>query len=167
MIGAGPLQVRFTRKRDESVVLDLRRADGTSTWQRCTDATGRFFAVHDLTHFAVETTLGLRRAFYGLVREGWGLDDFGPPWPKGPLPPEALRAEMIVGSFATAWASGVVPNAADCNAGMDSYADERGIAALQHVTEDEMLRIREALAPRLRTWNELPVGRTMELHFSE
>jgi hypothetical protein len=72
---------------------------------------------------------------------------------------------MIVGSFATAWASGVVPNAADCNAGADSYAAEHGIAPLQHMTEDEMLRIREALAPLLREWNGLPAGETMELHF--
>lgn len=147
------------------MVLDRRRADGTSTWQRRTGATGRFFALHDLTHFAVETTLGLRRAFYGLVQDGWGLDDFGPPWPRGPRPTEALRAEVIVGSFAAAWASSVIPNAADCNTGMDSCVAERGISPLQHVTDDEMLRIREALAPRLRAWNELPAGETMELHF--
>jgi hypothetical protein len=28
--------------------------------------------LHDLTHYAVETALGYRRDFFGLITEGWG-----------------------------------------------------------------------------------------------
>ena len=66
-MGSTRLAVRLTRKRDGAVVLELRRADGTTTWQKRTGPTAEFFAVHDLTHYAVETVLGYRRAFYGLV----------------------------------------------------------------------------------------------------
>ena len=52
---------------------------------------------HDLTHFAVESTLGVRRGFYGLLTEGWEITDFAKPWPRGPIPDEALVVELIVG----------------------------------------------------------------------
>ena len=34
------------------------RADGSATWQKQTDRHAAYFALHDLTHFAVETELG-------------------------------------------------------------------------------------------------------------
>ena len=43
--------------------------------------------------------LGLPRAFYGLLAEGWDLSDFGKPGTKGPLPEDAHVAELIVGFF--------------------------------------------------------------------
>src|SRR4051812_4273896 len=91
------LIVRLTRRADETIVLELRRADGTTTWEKRAGPTAEFFAMHDLTHFAVESTLRSVRGFYELVAEGWDLADFGKPWPRGPLPTEALAIEFIVG----------------------------------------------------------------------
>jgi hypothetical protein len=34
-----------------------------------------FFALHDLTDFAVESTLGFRCGFYGLAAQGWEIED--------------------------------------------------------------------------------------------
>src|SRR5207245_8210042 len=48
------------------------------------------------------------RGFYGLVAEGWDLTDFGSPWPRGPLPPEALVSEFIVGFLDRERGAGVV-----------------------------------------------------------
>jgi hypothetical protein len=71
------------RYRYGSVVSHYERADGTATWERKEEPNAWFFVAHDLTHFAVETILGYRRGFYGLVAEGWALSDFGTPWPRG------------------------------------------------------------------------------------
>ena len=73
------LKIKFTKRRDGSVISRFERADGTATWQRKDGPQARFFAVHDLEHYAVETTLGYQRGFYGLVAEGWDLADFGSP----------------------------------------------------------------------------------------
>jgi len=60
-------------KNDKSGTLTCLRDDGSSTWQKSSD----YFAYHDLIHYAVETTLGFRDAFLGLVAKGKGLDEFG------------------------------------------------------------------------------------------
>jgi len=91
------LLIRIKKKSDGSAALSCLRADGSVTWQRQDGQQGRFFPLHDLTHFAVETILGHTRGFYGLVAEGWELTDFGNAWPRGPLPPVALVVEFIVG----------------------------------------------------------------------
>src|SRR2546430_3915906 len=84
------LLIRIKKKSDGSAALSCLRPDGSVTWQRQNGQQGRFFPLHDLTHYAVEAVLGHARGFYGLVAEGWYLADFGNPWPRGPLPPEAL-----------------------------------------------------------------------------
>ncbi|MFT5144402.1 MAG: hypothetical protein ACI80V_000603 [Rhodothermales bacterium] len=61
------MNVSFTRKSDGSCVLRFDRADGSATWQR---REGEFFALHDMTHYALETVLGLEWGFFGLVASG-------------------------------------------------------------------------------------------------
>lgn len=79
------LTLRLKKRANGGSSFTLLRADGSSTWQRQARHAA-FFAHHDLVHFAVERTLGLREAFYGLVAQGWAFDDFLPPYPRGSLP---------------------------------------------------------------------------------
>jgi hypothetical protein len=77
------------------------RRDGTETWFTSKNQSD-FFAVHDLTHYAVETELGYRHAFYGLVAAGRELNDFG--HQEGQSNPadyhqEALWAENLVNTL--------------------------------------------------------------------
>ena len=107
------LLIRIKKKNDGSAALSCLRADGSVTWQRQNGLQGRFFPLHDLTHYAVETVLGHTRGFYGLVAEGWDLTDFGNPWRRGPLPPEALVSEFIVGFLDRERGAGVEWSAAE------------------------------------------------------
>src|SRR5262245_66330979 len=68
------LRVQLTKRTDGSVVLRCVRRDGSATWQRH-EKHARFFPFHDLRHFAVETTLGLGKGFYGLIADGWDIAD--------------------------------------------------------------------------------------------
>jgi hypothetical protein len=149
------------------VVFSLGRADGTTTWQKRVGPAAEFFAVHDLTHYAVETELRLERAFYGLVAEGWNLTDFGRPWPRGPLPPEALPAELIVGYLDTARAAGERLTAAACNSSAAAYFANAGVPASPvSVTDAALDRIRARLSELVWRWQALPPGETMELTWS-
>jgi hypothetical protein len=47
----------------------------------------------------VETTLSYAHGFYGLIADGWEIADFAAPWPRGPVPHDALEVELIVGFF--------------------------------------------------------------------
>src|ERR1051325_8090044 len=109
------LIIRIKKNRDGTAALSCTRADGSTTWQKQNGAHARCFPRHDLTHYAVETVLGFRRGFYGLVAEGWDMSDFGSPWPRGKLPADAEPAELIVGFLDVERASGVRATAEDFN----------------------------------------------------
>jgi hypothetical protein len=104
--------IRIKKKTDGSAALSCIRSDGTVAWQQQNGQQGRFFPLHDLTHYAVETALDLR-GFFSLVAEGWDFGDFGKPWPRGPLPAEAHVVEQVVGFLDTERASGREWAAAD------------------------------------------------------
>jgi hypothetical protein len=159
------LTIRLTRRSDGAVLFELARPDGTSTWQKRTGPAAEFFAIHDITHFAVETVLGFPRGFYGLVAEGWNLADFGTPWPRGPLPAEALPAEVIVGLFDTQRAAGEPLTAEQCNGSAATYFAAAGQASPVHVTDAQLEAIRAMLSDLVWRWQSLPAGASMELEF--
>ena len=67
--------IEFTKRADGRVVLRCVRADESVTWQRNDDQNARFFPLHDLTHYAVEIELGFARGFFGLIAEGWTIEE--------------------------------------------------------------------------------------------
>lgn len=159
------LELRLGRRADATVVLELRRPDGTTTWEKRTGPTAEFFSVHDLTHFAVECELGFRDAFYGLVSRGWDLRDFGKPWPRGPLPPEALLAEVLVGYLDIARATGHPLTADDCNRSVQAYFASTSHAVDLIVTDETLQRIRTRLRDLLGRWHALGPRETLTLSF--
>lgn len=159
------LTIAIKKKTDGSASLACWRADGSATWQRQEGAQGRFFPRHDLTHYAVETVLGLDRAFYGLVASGWELSDFGPPWPRGPLPATALAAEVIVGYLDGERAAGTTWSAKEFNTSAAGYHGARGESPGLALRESDLQRIRQTRAALFARWDALPPGATLELLF--
>ncbi len=161
------LIVRIKKTADGGSALTCIRRDGTTTWQRHQGARGRFFPWHDLTHYAVETVLGRAHGFYGLVAEGWDLDDFGAPWPRGPVPWEAGAVELVVGLLDAERSGGVYWTAAEFNQGAQAHLVAQGDRAHEPLvlTEDELIRIRAARARVFAQWAALPPGEALELPF--
>src|SRR6185436_11741607 len=121
---------------------------------------GRFFPLHDLTHFAVESELGHSRGFYGLVAEGWNLTDFGKPWPRGPVPAEAGAAEFTVGFLDRERAAGVCWTAEQFNTAAATYFAERGEPFPFVLSDAELDRVRERRRVLFAQWAALPPGET-------
>jgi hypothetical protein len=159
------LTIALKKKTDGSASLACSRADGSVTWQRQTGAQGRFFPRHDLTHYAVETVLGLDQAFYGLVASGWEFTDFGRPWPRGPMPVEAVTAELIVGYLDGERAAGTTWTAEEFNAKAAAYHAARGGSAVFELREADLQRIRQTRAALFARWDALSPGATLELPF--
>jgi len=162
---SSPLVIAIKKKTDGSASLACRRADGSVTWQRQEGAQGRFFPRHDLTHYAVESALGLDQAFFGLVASGWEFSDFGQPWPRGPLPAPALAAELIVGYLDTERAAGTTWSAGEFNAKAAEFFRARGQAPGFELREADLEQIRRARASLFARWDALPPGATLELPF--
>jgi len=158
------LAIELGKRTDGSVTFRLVRADGSATWQRHQGPTAQFFPLHDLTHFAVETTLGHARGFYGLVAEGWELGDFGTPWPRGRIPDDADPSELIVGFLDLERASGHRQSAAEYNAQLErQLADAR--TPFAPLTEAQLTVIRDRVRELHERWRTLASGDTMRLSF--
>ena len=136
-------------------MLRCERADGSVTWQRHPEKNSRFFPPHDLTHYAVETTLGFRHAFYGLVSDGWDLSDFGSPWPRGHLPAEANVVEFLVGCLNQDW------TAEEINEQGLNYCGE----AWRPISDDQLTRTRDVARALIAQWWALPPDGEITVEF--
>jgi len=151
--------VRLKKGANGDSVLSCVRSDGSTTWQRNDGVRGRFFPLHDLTHFAVETVLRHRRGFFGLVADGWNLEDFGSPWPRGPLPEDMDPSEAIVGLLDAERSQGVRLGVATFR---ESYPNE---SALRSLSDDDLDQVRARRNELISLWEALPAGDTLELRF--
>ena len=160
------LTLRFALKRDGTPVLSVTRRDGSVAWQRQSG----FFPLHDLTHFAVETVLGLRQAFLGMMADGWDFSDFGTPWPRGPMPDEAeaLLAEIVASAFGlyARESADDAEGSAALNAHAAAYCEQHHVPPLRAVTPAEFAAIRRLRDEVQARWQALKPGDAMDLSFS-
>ena len=166
---AANLHLRLKRHTDASASLTLTRSDGSVTWQRQKGSLALVFPQHDLTHYAVETTLGYRGAFYGLVADGWEISDFAKPWPRGPIPVEAREVEMLVGLF-----DGMRPDrrtwgAAEINRQMRALVDDSKFAEQitpRVLSDADVAAVRQCRDALLERWGAIQSGNVLELAFN-
>jgi hypothetical protein len=152
------VRVQITKRPDGAGVLRCVRADGSTTWQKQTDRQAAFFALHDLTHFAVETTLGLGRGFFGLIAEGWDIEDTTGKGARGPLPPEAGEAERIVGLFSAERAGGAIWT-------VEEFDECAAMTGARRLSAEEIARIKKKRSELFQQWSAVAPGAALELHF--
>jgi hypothetical protein len=149
------LTVQITKRTDGGSVLRCVRADGSVTWQK-QDRHAAFFAIHDLTHFAVESVLGFRNGFFGLIAQGWDIDDTTGKGARGRLPEEAVQVEQLVGLISAEGAGGEIMTAEELN----------HFASLPSpLTEGQALQVRSRRSELLWQWHGLAPGQTLELRW--
>ena len=158
------MQITLEKRKDGSVVLRLKRNDGTSDWQKQQGPNAAFFPLHDLTHYAVETELGIGDAFYGLVAAGWTIAETGEGKRPG-MPANALFVENVVGTLDTERASGSRWTAAEFNENTARFAAQGGRPVPRLLTDDELARIRKRRAELFEAWRSLASGASLELQF--
>jgi hypothetical protein len=165
MPDAQRIVIRIKKGTDGRNSLSCTRADGTTTWQRQQGGQAAFFPKHDLTHYAVETALGLRQGFYGLVSTGWDFSDFGSPWPRGKLPPEANISEMIVGFFDLERRIAERVAADDLNQKLAEYCAQNRLPPERQLSEDDLARVRAKRAELFAKWDAVEPGNALEVVF--
>jgi hypothetical protein len=161
------LVIRIKKNEDGSASLACVRSDGSTTWQRQNGQLGAVFPPHDLTHYAIEQTLGYDRAFYGLIAEGWEMADFGSPWPRGSVPEQARVVEALVGAFDLERMTGQRSSTDEFNQHVRFALERGGITAnARRLTDEELARVREARADLFKRWWDVEAGSTLELEFN-
>ncbi|HXR97236.1 MAG TPA: hypothetical protein VN709_05280 [Terriglobales bacterium] len=111
--------------------------------------------MHDMTHFAVETALGCRQGFFGLIAAGWEIDDTMGLGARGSLPAQALEVESIVGALDSERACGGKWSAADFN----QFLPRR-------LSPAELERVRATRAALFERWHNLPTGESLRMDFA-
>lgn len=158
------MRILLTKKTDGTTVLKCVRPNGTETWQK-NDKHAAFFALHDLTHYAVETELGIPEGFFGVVASGWAIDETGQRGVATRLPSDALFVEAVVGTLDTERASGTRWSAEEFNESLALKARTDGRPAPRILTDDELRRVRKRRSELFEEWHSLPPGNTLELPF--
>src|SRR5580658_9549201 len=145
------LQIEISKRPDGAGVLRCTRPDGSVTWQKQLKH-GAHFALHDLTHYAVETALGYRHGFFGLIADGWDVEDTTGKGARGPLSAEAVEVERIVGLFDSERGSGVLWTAEEFNQ-----------FSPRTLTDADILRVRALRGALFRQWSAIVPGEKLEL----
>ncbi|SDR93980.1 hypothetical protein [Opitutus sp. GAS368] len=156
------MKVGLKKAKDGRPTVTFVRADGSSTTGRL--GAGDFGPVHDLTHYAVEMTLGLQQGFYGLLAAGWNITDFEEKGTAARLPDEAIVAECIVGQLTNTVLGGPEVTTADFSwLVREAVRAQRPAAAVPAIDDAAFRTMRERLAVLLTRWRALPPGETLEL----
>ena len=147
------LAITIVKHKDGMGVPRCRRADGSETWRK-QERHAAFFALHDLTHYAVETELGLRGGVFGLIAEGWEIEDTTGKGARGPLPAEAAAVESIVGLLDSERAGGELWSARE----FSQYSP-------RSLTDSQLIRVRARRAELFRQWAAVEPGSELKLSF--
>src|SRR5436190_2737515 len=153
--------IEFAKRKDGNTVLRCIRDDGSSTWQRNENQHARFFPLHDLVHYAVESELGFSQGFFGLITAGWNIDETTGKSARGALPDEALEVEHFVSSFMAEWNSETDWSPADFNDQARAFAATSKLPPPRSLTEEELARVRNRFKELCARWRDLPEGETL------
>lgn len=160
------MTIRFSKGQGKRDTLTVVRDDGTSTWSALTPG----FATHDFMHYALETTLGYKDAFLGLVGSGLAIEDFGEVDPatgrKPQLPAEAIVAETTVQTLWQYWMTGDWPDAGALSDLLEIAWRQFDLPAPERITSEQLHKTREVFEGVLRQWEQVPPGRSLELTFT-
>ena len=153
------LRIEIVKRTDGAGLLRCIRADGSVTWQKQSERHAVHFTHHDLTHFAIETTLGYEQGFFGLIASGWNIEDATGQGARGPLPDEAVEVESVVGLFDSERGSGALWTA-------DEFAEFAPRKLTRTLDEPAIRAIRSGRADLFRRWAAIEVGGKLELEYA-
>lgn len=158
------LRVQLTKRTDSSVVLRCVRRDGSATWQ-VHKKHADFYPFHDLRHFALETAMGFDKGFYGLIADGWDIEDTTGKGARGRLSVASLLVEHAVGLLDREGSGGAPPlSAAEFNAQIETAL---GIDPNRpRFTDEKLKNVRSRTEELHKQWASTPAGSTLELTFS-
>ncbi len=149
------------KKNENAPVLTCIRDDGSTTWSKMPYR--EFFPRHDLMHYAVETTLGFRQAFFGLIASGWSIESFTEPGAAKQLTPEAKQSEFIVEQLERKHRFGEMFAEDDFNTSLGASLDQGAVPRFRPIAQKELDAIRTRFEELLARYAALPDGKQLEL----
>ena len=153
------MKIQFTKNISADHILFCKRENGSVSWKHISS----FFIIHDLSHFAVETLMPLKNAFFGMVAAGTDISDFDLPKDqrKFELTEEALFAEQLVNMLTIEYSEGKMDNFIE----IFNSINEPGSNKELYIDGLMLDNIRNFISLLMQQWNLLPERETMTLTF--
>ena len=159
-------QISFQKGRGKPDTLSVRRADGSVTWTQGNAGP----AYHDLAHYIVETTLRCKQAFFGIIYQGYAIDDFVLPRHQRPdalkianLPAEAMQVEYIVQQIQLEHFNGVEDP--DFLSSLRQTLTDKNLPFPAQLNDSTLAQLRERFRALVAQWDALTPGETLTLPF--
>lgn len=161
------MRIRFSKGAGKRDTLCAIRDDGSSSWAALPPG----FVTHDFMHYAVETALGYREAFYGLLTRGYDIQDFGETdertGQKPSLPVEASHAECAVQVLWQQWLGGDWPSPDALSEMLALVWDQFQLPPPPTITPEQLSRIRRIYEDLLQQWARTDSGASFERDFPQ
>src|SRR5258705_5601115 len=132
------MEIKLTKNPSGDHVLSCKRNNGTITWKHVSN----FFISHDICHYAVETVVPFKNAFFGMVAAGIDIENFDLPKDQRnfQLSEEATLAEHLVNLLTIEHSQGKMENFLDI---FSNIHDEHvGISLYKIITDKKLEEIR-------------------------
>jgi hypothetical protein len=156
------VEISFTKRENNDHIISCKRNDGSVTWMH----NSPFFITHDICHYALESTLHLKKAFCGLVAAGTDIKEFDLPRDKRAvqLTDEAIFAEQMVNLLTIEYSQGIIENFIVT---IKDVCSKSGIKIMPEMNEDQLQETRNLYRQLMNKWNLLLQEETMNLIFEE
>jgi hypothetical protein len=159
------LTFHLKKRADAKAQLILIREDGTHTRGSIGPSDG-YGPVHDLTHYAIEQTLGLDEGFLGLCASGWEISDFEVKGAVARLPREAFFAEVAAGELSRQLFTGQASSLEDFLWAVDLTMKRQPGTLDPSITQTQFSAVHALIADQWKRWRELDPNGTLELIFT-
>lgn len=158
------LSIRIKKVTDAPSVLIVERSDGSKTYSKLEPD----FEIHDIAHFVVEKQLNCKNAFYGMLAQGYRIDEFQLPkevrpralWPQN-MPQEAFVTEHLVNLLTIDFMQSETEM--DIAKILESILKDKGLPFPSTLDNEKLASIRNELSDLMAKWNELQRGKELKL----
>lgn len=157
------MKISFTRRESKNHIISCQRIDGTVTWMQIDS----FFIIHDICHYAVESVLKFKNAFYGILASGTSITDFELPKDERTfnLTEEAIFTEQIVNLLTIEYSQGRMENFLDL---LNEVCQKNAVPLVVSPLDQTYLQlIRQSFELLMNRWHLLPEGEAITLIFEE
>ena len=158
------LKITLAKNSNKPSVLSCTREDGSTTWTSVYPG----LELHELAHYVVEQRLELNNYFYGLLAQGYNIEDFELPKDERPtelmpsnLPVESLVVEHMVNLLQVGFNS----EDYDFFQTLQSVLAEKQLPLPEQVDESMAQQLQAELRLWWQKWTNLGVNDKLELEF--
>lgn len=151
--------IRITKKNERSQLL-CKRNDGTYTFTSLNAGT----PYHDIAHYVVEDTLNIKDGFFGLIVQGYSIEQLSSPVVIKTLPAEILVAEVITRALHSLYVGACTED--QFIPLIKEELKDKGAGILNYLYEDTVYKMRDRYDKLAIQWKNLIDGESLEVNFN-